>query len=270
MQETGNNIAAQRVAERLTIRVGQFSLAFAYKKQDGNYAFLPYNIKNGISMAANLREALKDENLNIGTWKKVLVLIDSPVVMVPIDEYNEQNKEVLYNYSITGQDDCAVLATILPSVNAVALYSLNKDLRMVLTDNFTDIKIHPVCASMWRHLQRRSLSGNKEKLYCYFHDSKMEICCFRKNRFRFSNCFCATHTDDAAYFILATWQQLGMNSKTDDIYILGEICEPEKLKEALKKYVGNVYTIKPSADFNRHPLTQVANIPFDMITTLLR
>ena len=88
MQETGNNIAAQRVAERLTIRVGQSSLAFAYKKQDGNYTFLPYNIKNGISMAANLREALKDENLNIGTWKKVLVLIDSPVVMVPIDEYN--------------------------------------------------------------------------------------------------------------------------------------------------------------------------------------
>ena len=176
MQETGNNIAAQRVAERLTIRVGQSSLAFAYKKQDGNYAFLPYNIKNGISMAANLREALKDENLNIGTWKKVLVLIDSPVVMVPIDEYNEQNKEVLYNYSITGQDDCAVLATILPSVNAVALYSLNKDLRMVLTDNFTDIKIHPVCASMWRQQREAILLFPRQQVgYLLLQEKQIQI-----------------------------------------------------------------------------------------------
>ncbi len=269
MQETGNNIARQR-AERLTIRVGQSSLAFAFKKQDGSYSFIPYTIKNGISMAANLREALKDEELNIGKWQKVLVLIDSPVIMMPVDEYNEQDKDILYNYSVTGQDNCAVLATILPSVNAVAVYSLNKDLKMVLTDNFSDIKIHPLCASIWQHLQRRSLSGNNEKLYCYFHDNKMEICSFRKNRFRFSNTFIATHAEDAVYFILAAWQQLAMNVKTDDIYILGDINDSEKLKEYLKQYVNNAYSIKQSADFNRHPLTQIPGVPFDISTTLLR
>ena len=200
------------------IRVGHGSLAFAYRNGDGaGFSFVPYAINGGISMAANLREALRDDTLRLAKWRKVQVLLDSPVVMVPIDEYDEHSKELLYNYTVMGQENNAVLATILPQVNAVALYSLNKDLRLVLTDNFSDIKVHPVCGSTWQYLQRRSMAGNNEKLYCYFHDGKMELCSFRKNRFRFSNTFEVAHANDAAYFILSVWNQLAMNEKKDDI-----------------------------------------------------
>lgn len=269
MQETGNNTIQRE--DRLTIRIGAGSIDFAFSKgEEGDFAFMPYKTKNGISMAANLREALKDETLHIGEWRKVMVLIDSPAVLVPIDEYAEQSKEVLYNYSVTGQENNAVLATILPSVNAVALYSLNKDLRLVLTDNFKDIKINPVCASLWQYLQRRSTTGNNEKLYAYFHDGKLEVCCFRRNRFRFANSFKATKAYDAAYFILAAWKQLAMDAEKDEIYLLGDFGEYEKLGSELKRFVNGVYRIKASADFNRHPLTMAEGITFDMVTTLLR
>lgn len=269
MQETGNNI--QRREERLLIRVGQGSLSFAYKDADnGAYAFVPYDTNGGISMAANLREALRDDTLQLGRWRKVQVLLDSPVVMVPIDEYDEHNKELLYNYSVTGQENNAVLATILPGVNAVALYSLNKDLRLVLTDNFSDIKIHPVCGAMWQYLQRRGASGNNGKLYCYSHDGKIEVCSFRKNRFLFVNTFQTQHSADAAYFILAAWRQLGMNAVKDEIYLAGDFREKELLKEELRKFVANVYSIKPSSDFNRHPLTLQLGVPFDIITAMLK
>ena len=256
---------------RLVIRVGQNSLAFAYTKSDGKtIEFVPYKAKAGVSMAANLREAIKDETLALGDWKNVLVLIDSPVVMIPVDEYVEQEKEVLYNYTITGQENATVLATILPGVNAVALYALNKDLKLVLTDNFKDIKIHPVCGSLWQYLQRRSTLGTTEKLYCYFHDTKIDVCSFRKNRFRFVNSFAATHVNDIAYFVLAAWQQLGLNAKKDEIYLLGDYGEYDKLLEQMHKYVDNVFRIKPAADFNRNPLTQISGVPFDLITTLLK
>lgn len=255
---------------RLTIRVGQESLAFACKNDDGKIAYTPYKTKKGISMAANLREAMKDDSLGLGTWKRVQVLLDSPTIMVPLDEYDERNKEILYRYSVTGQENCAVLATILPAVSAVAVYSLNKDLRLVLTDNFSDIKIHPLCASLWQYLQRRSSGSANEKLYAYSHDGKIEICCFRKNRFRFCNNFKATATNDEAYYILAAWQQLGMNAKKDDIFLIGNFTDAGSLIDALHKYVENVYRIKPSADFNRHPLTLIEGIQFDIVTTLLK
>ena len=71
------------------IRVGHGSLAFAYRNGDGaGFSFVPYAINGGISMAANLREALRDDTLRLAKWRKVQVLLDSPVVMVPIDEFN--------------------------------------------------------------------------------------------------------------------------------------------------------------------------------------
>lgn len=269
MPEIGNKTTFRD--GKLTVRVGQHSLGFAFDKEgDGNYTFVPYKTKNGISMAANLREALKDDTLRLGRWRKVQVMIDSPVIMVPIDEYSEQNKELLYNYTVTGQETKAVLATILPAVNAVAIYAMSKDLRLVLTDNFQDIKIHPLCASLWQHLQRRSLAGQNEKLYCYFHDAKIDVCSFRKNRFRYANAFQATHPNDVAYFLLSAWKQLNMDAENDEIYLLGQYNEYDKLTESLKKYADNVYRVKASADFNRHPLTTAEGVPFDLITTLLQ
>ena len=257
--------------QRLMIRVGQGSLSFAFKNvADGAYSFFQYNVNGGISMAANLREALRDGQLRLSEWRKVQVLLDSPVVMVPIDEYDEHSKELLYNYSVTGQENNAVLATILPQVNAVALYSMNKDLRLVLADNFSDIKIHPVCGALWQYRQRRSLSGGNEKLYCYFHDGKLEVCSFRKNRFRFVNSFKAAHAGDAAYFILSVWKQLAMDGKKDDIYVAGSFCDSDALMQQLRRFVGNVYKINASADFNRHPLTLHDGVPFDMVAALLK
>ena len=269
MQETG--IDKTKREDRLVIRVAQGSLAFAYRQAGGKgFEFVPYTTKNGISIAANLREALKDDALQLGNWHKALVLIDSPVAMVPIDEYDERNKEVLYNFSITGQESSSVLATILPTVNAVALYSLNKDLKLVLTDNFADIKIHPVCASVWQHLQRRSTAGTADKLFCYFHDGKVEVCSFRKSRFRFANTFAASSVNDVAYYVLAAWQQLGMNAAKDEIYLLGDYPNYDKVTDMLHNYVDNVYRIKASVEFNRNPLTQISGLPFDLATTLLR
>lgn len=269
MLETGNDILQRE--ERLIVRVGKGSLQFAYRNaDDGQLVFLPYGVNGGISMAANLREALKDEGLQLlPRWRKAQVLLDSPTIMVPVDEYDDRNKELLFNYSLTGQENNAVLATILPQVSAVALYAMNKDLRLVFADNFADIKIHPVCGSLWQYLQRRSLAGSNEKLYCYFHDGKLDVCSFRKNRFRFANAFHAPHAGDAAYFILAAWEQLAMNARKDDIYIAGQFREKEELIGQLRQFADNVYAIKPSSEFNRHPLSLNDDVPFDMLTALL-
>lgn len=114
------------------------------------------------------------------------------------------------------------------------------------------------------------MAGNNEKLYCYFHDGKMELCSFRKNRFRFSNTFEVAHANDAAYFILSVWNQLAMNEKKDDIYLCGEFKERDALIEELHRFVANIYKINASSDFNRHPLTLQEGVPFDMVTALLK
>lgn len=97
-----------------------------------------------------------------------MVLLDSPVIMIPIDEFNENQKDMLYNYAITGHEGEVVMSSVLPSLNAVAVYSINKDLKLVIDDHFSDVRFAHVCESVWNHLYRRSFTGIRQKLYAYF------------------------------------------------------------------------------------------------------
>lgn len=287
MPETGNNIngangpvvggsrtTAQNILKkpRLTIRIGRHTLSFSALSADkGNsIVFEPYTVRSGISMAANLREAFKEIDLLAGGWQRAMVLVDSPVLMIPVDEFKESIKETLYRHAITGHDGEAVLSTVLPALNAVAVYSVNKDLKLVIDDHFSDARFTHVCAPVWNHLYRRSFTGVRQKLYAYFHDKKIDVFSFRQNRFRFTNSFDTNLVPDAVYFILNVWKQLAFDNRRDELHLAGELPDRDALTQELHSFVQNVYVINPKAEFNRAPITEISNLPYDLMTYFIR
>ena len=270
MQETDNKNIVRK--PRLVIRVGRQSLSFSAldSTTEGKIIFEPYTIKSGISMAANLREALKEINLELNNWQRAVVLVDSPVLMVPVDIFDEQTKTTLYNHAITGRKGETVLSTVLPALNAVAVFSVNKDLKLVIDDNFSDVKFTHVCAPVWNHLFKRSFTGVRQKLYAYFHDKKLDVFSYQQNRFKFTNCFDTDLVPDIVYFILNVWKQLAFDTKRDELHLVGDIPNREELEKELCSFVRNVYTINPRAEFNRAPITAIKNLPYDLLTYFMK
>lgn len=221
-------------------------------------------------MAANLRAALKEIDLIRNGWQRAVVLLDTPVMMIPADTFNDDPIDTLYNYTITGHEADVILSTVLPSINAVAAYPINKDLKLVVNDNFTDVRFSHVCIPVWNHLYRRSFTGVRMKLYAYFHDKKLDVFSFRQNRFRFTNCFNTSLAPDAVYFILNVWKQLAFDNKRDELHLIGELPERDTLLQELRNFIRNVYVINPKAEFNRAPITENENIPYDLITHYLK
>ncbi len=270
MQETGSNIILNK--PRLTIRIGQYSLSFSAVKTDDskNVVFEPYTVKSGMSIAANLRAAFKEIDLLNNGWQRAEALIDSPVLMVPIDLFDEGQKEVLFNNAITGHEKDIVLYNVLPSLNAVALYAINKDLKLVIDEHFKDVRYTHVCMTVWNHLYRKSFTGVRMKLYAYFHDKKLDVFSFRQNRFRFTNSFDTNLAPDAEYFILNIWKQLAFNNKRDELHLVGDIPDRETLEKELRSFINNVYVVNPQAEFNNSPITEIKNIPYDLIVHFMK
>lgn len=270
MQETGNNIITKK--PRLTIRIGKHSLSFSALSAEAaeGITFEPYTVRSGISMAANLREAFKEIDILHSGWQRAMVLLDSPVIMIPIDEFNENQKDMLYHYAITGHEGEVVMSSVLPSLNAVAVYSINKDLKLVIDDNFSDVRFAHVCESVWNHLYRRSFTGIRQKLYAYFHDKKLDVFSFQQNRFKFTNSFDTDLAPDAVYFILNVWKQLSFDNKRDELHLVGELPDRDTLTKELHTFIQNVYVINPKAEFNRAPITAIKNIPYDLITNFVK
>ena len=221
-------------------------------------------------MAANLREAFNEIDLLRNGWQRAMVLVDSPVLMVPVEEFKEDSKETLFRHAVTGHDGETVMSTVLPSLNAVAVYSVNKDLKLVIDDHFSDVRFTHVCAPVWNHLYRRSFTGVRMKLYAYFHDKKIDVFSFRQNRFKFTNSFDTCLVPDAVYFILNVWKQLAFDPRRDELHLVGELPDRDELVKELHAFIQNVYVINPKAEFNRAPITEIKNLPYDLLTYFVK
>ena len=232
-------------SKQLTIRVGNNTLSFMITdKADPEQPALvePYVVKSGISMAANLREAFKtfSREFDLPTAR---VLINTPVLMVPIEQFQEADATTLYLHSFPRSEKDAVKFNVLPSLNAVCVYCINKDLQMVLTDRFNDVQLMHTMIPVWNYLHQRSFTGHRSKMYGYFHDKQLDIFSFQQNRFKFCNSFETTQAHDSLYFLLYVWKQLNLKPEHDEIHILGDIPEQEWLLEEMRKYLKKAYVM---------------------------
>lgn len=251
---------------KLTIRVSENSLAFAAKADADarRIDYEPYHIKAGISIAANLRQAFGKSRLLSAGYQEALVVVDSPVLLVPIEEYEENDIAALYAHAFKPATGNTVLHSVLPAQNAVAAFAVNSDLKLVVSDNFKQSSFVPLMQPVWNYLHKRSFTGTRRKLYAYFHDRHVDVCCFRQNRFRFSNSFDADHTKDVVYYILYVWDQLGLDTSHDELHIAGTPAERDTLMATLRKYVKNVHEVKPAADLGYALTEYSSDMPLDL------
>lgn len=258
---------------RIIIRIGQNHLSFSTidpMQAEAPVTYAPYVMKSGISVPANLREALSDADLREMGYRKVLAMIDTPVLLIPIEQFEEDNVETMYLHAYPRKEMGMVLFNVLSDLNAVAAFAISKDLNTVLRDNFIDIQMMPVMSPVWRHLHQRSFTGNRNKVYGYFHDRKLDIFSFHQNRFKFCNQFEASRPQDALYFLLYVWKQLMLDNETDEMHLVGLSGEMTELAGELRKYIQKVYVINPSAEFNRAPATKIKDMPFDLMTLITK
>ena len=258
---------------RLVIKISKGSLTFAFTATDGGampIIYERYAVKSGISMAANIREAVKAPFLTSTTFSKTLVMVDSPVLLIPIDYYDEMSASDMYAHAYPGVKGAHVFPTVVNNLSAVALSSIAKDLRSVITDKFPSVSFCCSSLPVWHHLHQRSFSSQRNKLFGYFHDKKLEIFGFQQNRFRFFNTFDGVHTQDAVYFLLYVWKQLGMDAEKDELHLAGEIGNREHLLNELHKYLQRAYAINPTGDFNRAPATQIEGMEYDLMTLFVK
>ena len=240
---------------KMTIRIGKNTLSFTLldvTSQEQPVIYEPYIVKGGISMAANLREALKTVNLSAADTHRVQVLLDTPSTLVPIDEFEEEEIEDLLNHVFPAtQEPRTALFNVLPDLKAVCLFAVNKDLRGVICDQFGDAQFIHAMTPVWRHLHQRSFTGHRNKLYGYFHSKRLDLY-------------------DALYFLLYTWKLLRLEAEHDELHVMGDIPEQEWLLKELKRYLQKAYIINPTADFQQAAVTKIPGMPYDLMTLLVK
>ena len=264
MTEIDNNISDKKL--RLTIRFSRNNMAFAVgdPQENGMLVYEPYEMNMGISVAANLREAFKVSELLQSGYKRLLAEMDTPVMLMPIDDFGTQDIETLYHHTYHRQGNEEILSSILPDLNAIAVFAINKDLKLVIDDHFKDIRIQPLLQSVWTHIYRHMYAGPWRKLFAYFHEKRMEVFCFQQNRFRFSNSYEVENEHDALYYLLYIWKLTGMDTEKDELCLIGDTPYLNGFIDKAKQHLKLCRLINQEVYFSNSQLAKRKELPYDM------
>ena len=241
MANSNNNI------RKAVIKVGYGSLAFDVTEKDGQQTSYRYALKANMSVAANLREAFKEEHYLHQQLDEATLVVDTPVVLMPQEEYDAEKLDIetLFASVMTGRKGEEKMVSKIPELGCVALYPVNVDLKTVVYDRCNHLEVENFMVPVWKDYYARYYEkGKQRRLFAYFHDKTMDVFAFGQRRLQFANHFDATHAHDALYYMLFVWKQLGMNQQEDELFIIGEPNHKDWLMTRLKTYVANINQIE--------------------------
>ncbi len=191
----------------------------------------------GVSVAANMREALKVHDVKDD---EAVVYIATPVVLMPEAMTEEEDADQLYKLTITAtsDEDIVVKQNVVMELETAFLFSLSKDLLTVLEDNFQECSFRHIAVDFF---QKEKMAEYKEqKLYASFYDKMMYAYAFKQGRLLFFNEYDITTSQDCAFLLLSVYKQLGYKQLKDEIVIQGEVMFKDELHTLLAEFVKNI------------------------------
>lgn len=250
----------------ITIRTSANSLSFALRngESESDIVYEPYKMKPGIAPAANLRRAFIESPLLAMGHKRAVVLMDTPVVLIPTEEFDEQTAAQLYHHVNTQHEADDVVCAEVPQLNATAAFAVGRDFQVVLRDHFDDISLLPLMLPVWSRFFNESHDALHRRLFCYMHDSKIDLTAFRRDRFCFSSSTKVTFAEDAVYFVMNAWKQLGMKQESDILVVAGIMPGRDNMLAELGKFIGNITCLDNWDSAGGESQAKEVQLPFDL------
>ena len=267
-QPTPTPVGAGR--QRLFVRLGDgIDFARYDARQPESFSFFAYDVNPTASLAVNLRTALDTLPPADNTVTDAQVLVAaSPVTLVPLAHFREEDCAALYGYCFPESQGCEVYYDVLPMANAVLLFALQRQLARTLEDAFGSVHYVSALTPLMRHFADKSSQGG-QRLYAYAAEGRLHLSVFEGGRLLMANSYRMQAPTDAAYYLLNMARRTGTDPQTATFYVAGSSDLRDAILGELRKYVRQVNAIHPAAEFNRHPVVRNKQVPYDLACFLL-
>lgn len=223
------------------------------------------------SLATSLRACWASLPLLSADYRRQVVLVGAPYTLVPLGDFHEEQVEAIFRLNFPRSQDQVALFSILPRVGAAAIWGIDRQAKEFLLERWPSLHFSLTSAWLIQHFWERSRTSRCTKLFAYRHENTLELVAIAADRLLLANSYCAETLSDAAYYVLLAYKQLELQAAYDEIYIVSDDrAAGAELLTHVSDFVENVYPINPTGEYNRHPLTQMAELPYDQLLFLLR
>lgn len=221
-----------------------------------------------VPFVSSLKELFFGHEFFTWSFKKVQVVeVSTDYTFVPEPLFDEGRKDELFRFNSSSTDKHC-LTTALKEGEGRLAFGLSEEIyqfcsRTLVRADF----IHHVAPQLWLW-KKQSQASTGRQMFVVLHRRILDIACYDQGRLLFVNSFPADQPEDALYYILHVWRQVGFDQWQDALYIYGNSQRRTKIITLLRTYIHHLHTLQiPSEAYLMG--TGVFQASFDLIALLL-
>ncbi|BEH00440.1 DUF3822 family protein [Bacteroides sedimenti] len=251
----------------LTVRLTteEFFYSIYNPTNEKAYSFLSKATNENLSMAANVKDALKENEFLKHSYKRVNVLVVTRrFTLIPFELFEDEQAETILYHNHPRQDNEVVLYNILKKANVVVVFAIDKSVYQQMKEQFPDASFYCHASTLAEYYSGLSKQGNNLKMYACLREKSVDVLCYERGRLLLINNFKCSATSDIIYYLLYVWKELDFNQERDELHLSGNFADKEGVVNGLKRFVRQLFVIKPDSVFSSDGNVKTEKIPFDL------
>lgn len=206
---------------------------------------------------SSFKSELKEEGFQIGSFTnalktcpvkiskkygKVSISLASTIVsIVPKALFSKDNIRSYLELNSTVKESIDYRFQILEKEGIVICYAINKELNNWIKKIFPNAKVTHEIAVVIESVLRDFHSLSENRVVINIHKGYFDLLFVSKGKLDFVNSFMFSEKEDLLYYILFTFEQLGINPHEIEVYLLGEIKKGSEQHQLLFQYIKNLH-----------------------------
>ncbi|WP_455591393.1 DUF3822 family protein [Bacteroides sp.] len=237
----------------LSIRLSTdgFSFSIYNPTQDANVSLYEKEINPSLSLTANLKQAFRELAFLSATYRRVNVMMaDKRFTLVPLELFDDDQSEVLFNHNHTKRENEIVQYNILKKNNVVVLFGMDKSAYQLLNEQFPEARFYSQSSTLIEYFTVKSKLGNNRKMYASVRSEAIDLYCFEHGHLILANSYECRETADRVYYLLYIWKQLNFDQERDELHLTGLLTDKENLMREIRKFILKAFIMIPETNID--------------------
>ena len=212
-----------------------------------------YAIDETLSMTANLKQFVKEQQWNTQSFQCVEVVIATDrFTLMPLEHFEDEQAEKFYSYNLSPRENEEIHYNILSTSNVVVLFGFDRSATHWLNEQIGPIHLQAEASLLIEQFALLQRGHSTQALYAHLSEQAMGLYAFSGGNIQLANVQRCNSAADRLYFLLYLWKQLLFDVEHSPLYLCGEKPCIDPLLGQLRKYIRHVSTMDDgdSLDFN--------------------
>ena len=237
----------------LSILISQDGLSYSIYDIDDKKVQALVSMQFEANKADEIRQFVESEGLKDTQFENInIVFATRNVTIVPDAIFDENSAESIYSLNRKISPNEEIRYARLPKSQTVIIFAIDKNIVALLDEMFPRYNLHPQSYPLIEtSLTKTKISEkpNRQRMMVQVFEDFFEILVIDKGQIANYNTYAYKSSNDILYFIINTFEQLGLQPEECEIAFSGFIEQDDLAVLHVKKFVRTVYFESLNSDY---------------------